>query len=62
MKWEELIAEARAGGYLKFCANGIAVLQQLPGPGVLAPLRIADPESSPGGDRQSESAQQDPAL
>lgn len=28
MKWEELIAEARAAGVLKFYAEGIAVLQQ----------------------------------
>lgn len=28
MKWEELIAEARAAGFLKFCAEGIAVLDQ----------------------------------
>jgi hypothetical protein len=28
MKWEELIAEARKAGVLKFCADGIAVLEQ----------------------------------
>jgi hypothetical protein len=28
MKWEELIAAARAAGFLKFAADGIAVLEQ----------------------------------
>jgi hypothetical protein len=30
MKWEEIIAEAREAGVLAFCAEGIAVLQQVP--------------------------------
>ncbi|CAN5459333.1 hypothetical protein BH20VER3_BH20VER3_00590 [soil metagenome] len=30
MKWEEIIAESREAGYLRFCADGIAVLQQVP--------------------------------
>jgi hypothetical protein len=37
MKWEEIIAEARAAGVLAFCADGIAVLKR------------ADAESSESG-------------
>jgi hypothetical protein len=28
MTWEEIIAEARAAGFLKFSADGIAVLEK----------------------------------
>jgi hypothetical protein len=28
MKWEEIIAEARAAGILAFCSEGIAVLKR----------------------------------
>jgi hypothetical protein len=31
MKWEELIAEARAAGVLAFCTDGIAVLKRCDG-------------------------------
>jgi hypothetical protein len=50
MKWEELIAEARAAGVLKFCADGIAVLQQAQVPRVAPPIG----KLSPGEDRQCE--------
>ena len=44
MKWEEIIAEARAAGILAFCSEGIAVLKR----------RDAEKkpvESTPGEDR-----------
>ncbi|HEY4285291.1 MAG TPA: hypothetical protein VGM62_19685 [Chthoniobacterales bacterium] len=28
MKWEELIAEARTNGFLRFLADGIAILER----------------------------------
>lgn len=44
MRWEEIIAEARAAGVLKFCADGIAVLQQVPTHH--GPPRVSDPTVS----------------
>lgn len=47
MKWEELIAEARAAGVLAFCNDGIAVLNRANAP---APENGSS-ESVPGEDR-----------
>jgi hypothetical protein len=55
MKWEELIAEARAAGVLKFCAEGIAVLQQVPTHAAKKENRPAGPghdQQLPGRDRE----------
>jgi len=46
MKWEELIAEARAAGVLAFCSDGVAVLKRCDG---------APPESSPATPREDRS-------
>jgi hypothetical protein len=65
MKWEELIAEARAAGVLKFCAEGIAVLQQVPTHHVppsessQKPSRKTGSEGREGGNGKSESPHQE---
>jgi hypothetical protein len=64
MKWEELIAEARAAGVLKFCADGIAVLQQVPTHHVppsessQRPSRKIGSEGREGGNGKSEGEKQ----
>jgi hypothetical protein len=68
IKWEELIAEARAAGFLAFCADGIAVLKQVPThgakeevPGSESDQRLSGSDREKGresGDRESQSAQQ----
>lgn len=50
MKWEELIAEARAAGVLAFCAEGIAVLKQVPTHA--APPETESDQRLPGQDRE----------
>lgn len=71
MKWEELIAEARAAGVLAFCSEGIAVLKQVPthhgppqaneNPSVGVPLAGEHRgERRESGQGQSQGAQQSP--
>jgi hypothetical protein len=52
MKWEELIAEARAAGVLAFCAEGIAVLQQVPTHAEKEKVSAQPDQRLPGGDRK----------
>lgn len=53
MKWEELIAEARAAGVLAFCAEGIAVLQQVPTHAAKQEVPGSKPDQRlPGSDRK----------
>lgn len=68
MKWEEIIAEARAAGVLAFCADGIAVLKQVPTHGAKEEVPGSEPDQRlsggdrqkgrESGDRESESAEQ----
>lgn len=68
MKWEELIAEARTAGVLAFCAEGIAVLQQVPTHAAKEEVTGSKPDQRlsgsdrekgrQGGDGESQSAEQ----
>jgi hypothetical protein len=46
MKWEEIVAEARAAGILAFCSEGIAVLKRRDD-AEKPPVRPGPTESSP---------------
>lgn len=61
MKWEELIAEARAAGVLAFCAEGIAVLKRVDakGPESRQPVHgETGDERRESGNGESQGAQQ----